>query len=177
MAKPKTVLIISGILVLSGIAISFLQSESEMDNLTSVQQSLTADSSMNVSKSLDPIKSKDGVYSIQISDFKDGDNLGISVIDPNGNAITTKSIAKSSFQENFTVSSTGVYELKIQNTAQTDMQVLGTIGYYPQGMTLLDVSSIIVLIVGLSGLAIGMMYFIKSRGNYNQDKRGHAENE
>jgi len=177
MAKPKTILIISGILVISGIVISFFQSESEMDDLTSVQQSLTAGSVMNVSKSLDPIKSKDGVYLIQISDFKDGDNLGINVIDPNGNTIITKSIVKSPLQENFTISSTGIYELKIQNTAQTDMQVLGIIGYYPQGATLLDVLSIIILIVGLSGLAIGMMYLIKNRGNYNQDKRGRAENE
>ncbi|NHI03960.1 hypothetical protein DYY67_2290 [Candidatus Nitrosotalea sp. TS] len=72
MAKPKTILIISGILVISGIVISFLQSESEMDDLASAQQSLTAGSSMNVSKNLDPMKSKNGVYSIQISDFKDG---------------------------------------------------------------------------------------------------------
>ena len=57
------------------------------------------------------------------------------------------------------------------------MQVLGIIGYYPQGATLLDVLSIIILIVGLSGLAIGMMYLIKNRGNYNQDKKGRAENE
>lgn len=177
MVKPKTILIISGILVISGIVISFLQSESEMDNLTSVQQSLTAGSSMNVSKSLDPMKSKNGIYSIQISDFKDGDNLGISVTDPNGNNIITKSIIKSPFQENFTISSTGIYELKMQNTAQTDMQVLGIIGYYPQGATLLDLFSIIILIAGLSGLAIGMMYLVKNRGNYNQDKKGHAENE
>ncbi len=170
MAKPKTILIISGILVLSGIAISFFQTESEMGRLASTQQSLTAGSSMNVSKSLDPTKSKYGVYSIQIADFKDGDSLSISIIDPNGNIITTKSIIKSPFQENFTISSTGTYELKIQNTAQTDVQVFGIIGYYPQGATLLDVFSIIILIVGLSGLAIGMMYLIKRHGNYNQDK-------
>lgn len=171
MVKPKTILIISGILVISGIVISFLQSESEMDNLASVQQTLTAGSSMNVSKSLDPMKSKNGVYSIQISDFKDGDNLGISVVDPNGNSIITKSIVKNPFQENFTIYSTGIYELKMQNAAQADMQVLGIIGYYPQGATLLDLLSIIILIAGLSGLAIGMMYFVKSRGNYNQDKK------
>ncbi|MGH2611599.1 MAG: hypothetical protein ACRDFB_00955 [Rhabdochlamydiaceae bacterium] len=175
MVNPKTILIISGVLVISGIGISFLQTESEMDSLASVQQSLTAGSSMNVSKSLDPMKSKDGVYSVQISDFKDGNNLGISVIDPNGNVITTKSMTKSPVQENFTISSTGTYELKMHNTVQTDVQVLGIIGYYPQGATLLDVLSIIILIVGLSGLAIGMMYFIKNRGNYNKDKKGYTE--
>ncbi|MDE1867067.1 MAG: hypothetical protein KGI08_05085 [Thaumarchaeota archaeon] len=167
MSKSKTILIISGILVIIGILISFSQSETEMNSLASVQQSLTTNTSMNVSKSLDPIESKDGAYSVQISDFKDGDSINVSVIDPNGSIITTKSIIKNSFQENFTISSTGTYELKIQNTAPQDIQVLGIIGYYPQGATLLDALSIIVLIVGLSGLAIGMMYFIKNRGKSN----------
>ncbi len=147
--------------------ISFLQAENEVDNLATVQQDLPQSSSMNVSKSLDPMKSKDGVYSIQISDVKEGDSLSAAIIDPNGNVIIAKSITKSPFQENFTVSSAGTYELKIQNTAQTDMQVLGIIGYYPQGATLLDVFDIIILIIGLSGLAIGMMYLIKRRGRPN----------
>ncbi|HKU32665.1 MAG TPA: hypothetical protein VJR22_02305 [Candidatus Nitrosotalea sp.] len=163
MVNSKAILIISGILVIAGILISFFQSETETSNLASSQQDLSPGSSMNVTNSLDPIKSKDGVYSIQISDFKDGDILSANVVDPNGNFIVTKSITKSPFQENFTISSTGTYELKIQNTAQGDMQVLGIIGYYPEGATLLDVFSVIILIVGLSGLAIGMMYFIKNR--------------
>ena len=147
-----------------GISISFFQSETETSNLASSQQDLSPDSFMNVTNSLDPTKSKNGVYSVQISDFKNGDVLSASVIDPNGNFIITNSITKSPFQENFTISSTGTYELKIQNTAQVDMQVLGIIGYYPEGATMLDAFSVIVLIVGLSGLAIGMMYFIKNRG-------------
>ncbi len=163
MVNSKAILIISGILVIIGISISFFQSETETSNLSSSQQDLSSGSYMNVTNSLDPTKSKNGVYSIQISDFKNGDILSASVIDPNGNFIITKSITKSPFQENFTISSTGTYELKIQNTAQVDMQVLGIIGYYPEGATLLDVFSVIILIVGLSGLAIGMMYFIKNR--------------
>ena len=164
MVNSKAILIVSVILVIIGISISFFQSETETSNLASSQQDLSSGSFMNVTNSLDPTKSKNGVYSIQISDFKNGDVLSASVIDPNGNFMITKSITKSPFQENFTISSTGTYELKIQNTAQADMQVLGIIGYYPEGATMLDVFSVIILIVGLSGLAIGMMYFIKNRG-------------
>jgi len=163
-AKPKAILIVSGILVIAGILISFSQSENEMSSIATSQQSLSVGSAMNVSKSLDPMKSKDGVYSVQISDFKNGESLNVNVIDPSGSSIITKSITKSPFQENFTISSAGTYELKIENAAQSDLQVLGIIGYYPQGATLLDVISVIILIVGLSGLAIGMMYFIKRRG-------------
>lgn len=161
--RPKFILIISGILVLTGMLISFLQSENEVSDLATVQQDLSQGSFMNVSKSLDPVQSKDGVYSIQISDFKESDSLSAAITDPNGNIVTSKSITKSPFQENFTVFSPGTYELRVQNTAQSDMQVLAIIGYYPQGATLLDVFDIIVLIVGLSGLAIGIMYLIKER--------------
>ena len=76
----------------------------------------------------------------------------------------TSTIAKNTFQENFTISQVGNYTLQIQNPGQNETQVLGIIGYYPQGATILDVLSVIVLIAGLSGLAIGMMYMIKRRG-------------
>jgi hypothetical protein len=163
MVNSKAILIVSGMLVISGILISFFQSETETRELASSQQDLTPGSSMNVSNSLDPIKSKNGVYSIQVSDFKNGDVLSASIVGPNGNFIITKSITKSPFQENFTISLAGTYELKIQNSAQEDMQVLGIIGYYPEGATLLDVFSVVILIIGLSGLALGMMYLIKTR--------------
>ena len=164
MTRPKAILIVSGMLVIVGMLISFSQSETEVNDLATSQQDLPAGAPMNVTKILDPAQSKGGVYSIQISDFKNGDTVSASVVDPNGDPIITRSITKSPFQENFTISSNGTYELKIQNTAQEEMQVLGIIGYYPKGPALIDLASIIILIIGLSGLAIGMMYFIKRRG-------------
>lgn len=147
-----------------GIGISFYQSQIETESITSQQQSLSPDASMTVSKNLDPIKSENGVYSIQISDFKEGDSVKADLVDPTGVVIVTRSIEKNPIQENFTISQSGNYTLQIQNSGQNDTQVLGIIGYYPQGATILDVLGFIVLIVGLSGLAIGMMYLIKRRG-------------
>ncbi len=164
MVNPKIMLIGGGIVVIIGILISYFLSETEMEKLATSQQDLPAGSFMNVSKSLDPTQSKSGVYSTQISDFKNGDVLNANIIDPAGNFIITNSITKSPFQENFTISSTGTYELKIQNTSHEDLQVVGIIGYYPSGPTLLDLANIIILIVGLSSLAIGMMYFLRGRG-------------
>ncbi|MDE1829323.1 MAG: hypothetical protein KGI25_03265, partial [Thaumarchaeota archaeon] len=115
MVNSKTILIVSGILVITGILISFYQSESEMNDIATSQQTLPVSGLMNVSKNLDPTQSKDGVYSIQISDFKNGDSINADIIDPNGNLIVTKSITKSPIQENFTISSAGTYELKIEN--------------------------------------------------------------
>lgn len=162
MANTKAFLIIGGILVIVGILISYSQSENEMSDIATSQQTLPASGTMNVSKSLDPAKSSQGVYSIQISDFKNGNTLNAQIIDPSGSQIITTPIAKSPVQENFTISSAGTYELKIENTGQNDLQVLGIIGYFPNAPSLLDLADVIILIAGLSVLAIGMLYFIKN---------------
>jgi hypothetical protein len=151
-------------LVIIGIGISFYQSQMEMDSINSQQQSLATKASMAVIKNLDPSENKNGVYAVQISDFKSGDSVKVDIADPTGTMVTARSIVKSPFQENFTISQPGNYTLQIQNTGQNETQILGIIGYYPQGGTVLDVLGIIVLIVGLGGLAVGMVYLIKRRG-------------
>jgi hypothetical protein len=163
-AKPRTILIISAILVIIGIGISFYQSEREMESITTQQQSLDPGSTMTVTKNLDPAKSKNGVYSVQISDFKDGDKVRANIIDQTGNTISTSMISKSQFQDNFTIFQLENYTLQIQNTGQNETQILGIIGYYPQGATILDVASVIVLTIGLIGLGVGMVKLIKKRG-------------
>lgn len=155
---------VSGMLVIIGIVISFYQSQIEMESITRQQQSLATDASMIVSKNLDPSTNKNGVYAVQISDFKNGDNVKIDIVDPTGTVVTARSIVKSPFQENFTISQPGNYTLQIQNIGQNETQILGIIGYYPQGGTVLDVLGVIVLIVGLGGLGVGMVYLVKRRG-------------
>lgn len=164
MAKPRNILAVSTILVITGIIVSFYQSKTETESISSLQQALGPAVSMTVTKNLDPTKSKNGVYEVQIYDFKDVYKVKASVTDPVGNEIRTRSIEKSSFQENFTISQYGNYTLQVQNTGENETQILGMIGYYPQGATFIDVLGLIVLIIGLSGLAIGMMYLIKRRG-------------
>ncbi|MGI0070105.1 MAG: hypothetical protein ACREAN_07610 [Nitrosopumilaceae archaeon] len=147
-----------------GIGILFYQIQMEMEGISSQQQSLASGESITVSKNLDPAQSKNGVYSIQMLDFKDGYNIKANLVDPTGSVITTRSIMMSAFEENFTISQSGNYTLQIQNTGQNETQILGKIGYYPQGSTILDASDFIILIVGLIGLVIGMVYLIKRRG-------------
>jgi hypothetical protein len=155
---------VSSILVIIGIVVSFYQSKSETESISSLQQTLTLAASMTVTKNLDPLNSNNGVYEVQMYNFKDGDQVKANVIDSVGNVIITRSIAKSPFQENFTISHLGNYTLQVQNIGRNETQILGIIGYYPQGATFIDVFGFIVLISGLSGLAIGMMYLIKRRG-------------
>jgi Tfp pilus assembly protein PilE len=163
MVKPKPIIITSGILVLAGIAITAYQSQITSENLSNEQNTLGIGAQMTVTKEMNPYNNQNGVYSIQITDFKDNDNVKATVSDPVGIPIITKSITKSPVQEMFKISASGNYTLEIKNQGQREIQVLGIIGYYPQGIEWADISGFIVLMIGLSGLAIGIMYLIRNR--------------
>ena len=163
MVKPKLIIITSAILVLIGIAITAYQSQITSENLANQQDTLGVGTQMIVVKEMNPNTNQNGVYSIQITDFKDTDSIKATVINPTGTSIITRSITKSPVQEMFKVTTSGNYTLQIENQGQREVQVLGFIGYYPQGIELTDISGFIVLMVGLSGLAVGIMYLIRNR--------------
>jgi hypothetical protein len=163
MVKPRPIIITSGILVLIGIAITAYQSQITSENLSNQQSTLGVGTQMTITKKMELNKNQKGVYSIQINDFKNDNDVKAIIIDPNGNTIITKPITKSPIQETFKITSSGNYSLQIENHGKKEIQALGIIGYYPEGIELADISGFILLMIGLSGLAIGMMYLIRNR--------------
>jgi hypothetical protein len=161
--KPRLIIIVSGILVLIGIGITAYQSQITSENLSNQQKILSVGAQMIVSKEMDPNKNQKGVYSIQVTDLKNDDNIIATVTDPTGNKIITKSITKSPIQETFKVVLHGNYTLQIEDQGKREIQILGIIGYYPEGIELADISGFVILMAGLSGLAVSMMYLIKNR--------------
>ncbi|HMK32841.1 MAG TPA: hypothetical protein VK431_04370 [Nitrosopumilaceae archaeon] len=164
MKKFKLIIIISAILIIVGIGLTFYESQLINENVANQQQNLLVGGSMTLTKELDPSKNPNGIYSVQITDFKEDDNIKVTVLNPTDEIITSKIITKNPFQENFLVSTSGTYKIQIENQGKLEVQVLAIIGNYPQNISLLDISGFVVLIIGLSGLAIGIMYFVKNRG-------------
>jgi hypothetical protein len=161
--KPRIIIIVSGILLLIGIGITWFQSDLTSENLSNQQNTIPAGTQMTVSKELDPSNNQNGVYSIQVTDFKNTDDVKITITNPAGSPIIANSLTKSPIQESFTISSIGNYTLHIENHGQREIQVLGIIGYFPQWIELADISGFIALIIGLSGLAVGMMFLVRNR--------------
>jgi len=162
--KFKLVIIISTILVIIGISLTFYESQLINWSVINQQQNLLSGASMILTKDLDPSKNQNGVYSVQITDFQKDDNIKVSILNPVGETIISKSITKSPLQENFIISTSGTYKIQIENQGSREAQILAVIGNYPQNIALIDISGFILLISGLSGLAIGIMYLVKNRG-------------
>ena len=160
------IIIASGILVLVGFVITIYQSQITSENFVNEQKSLSSGTQMTITKTMDLNNNRKGVYGIQVTDLKNDDNVKVVVIDPNRNTIITKSVTTSPIQEIFKISSSGNYTLQIENQGQREIQILGFIGYYPEGIESDETSGNIVpimLTIGLAGLAVGIMYFIKNR--------------
>jgi hypothetical protein len=162
--KFKPVIITSAIFIIIGIGLAIYESQLVNENVANQQQNLSVGGSMTLTKELNPSENQDGVYSVQIADFQENENIKVTVSNPLGEIITSKTVAKNPLQENFSVSTGGKYKLQIENQGPREVQVLAIIGNYPQNLSLLDIFGFIVLIIGLSGLAIGIMYFVKNRG-------------
>ena len=164
MKKTIPFLVIGGFLTATGIGISFYSSQLVIENISTQQESLIAGHSLMVSKELDPTKNENGVYVVQVGDFKAGDNILAKVFDPTDMAIVSKSISHNTYQDNFKITTKGTYKLSVENSGGRDLQIEGVIGYLPKDSSLaISIFGFIVIIVGLSGLAVGMMYFVKSR--------------
>lgn len=163
MTNPKIILVASAVLVLIGIALSVYQAQFTVENLANQEQKLAIGSQMIVSKDMNPDRDSKGVYSTQITDFGSDDKIKVSIVDPYGTYVTTKLITKNPFQDFFNVSMNGTYKLQIENDGNREIQVLGIIGYYPTGIEIIDLAGLVVLLSGLSGLAVGMMYLIRNR--------------
>jgi len=162
--KPILLLILGGFLVVIGIVLSVYATQLIIENLTTQEGVVEGEMTMEVDKELDPSTSENGVYVIQIEDFQGMDSITISVFDPLGNILTTKSIDSNPFQDGFKISTSGTYKLLIENLADREVHVTAVIGYLPQDASLMvSIFGFIIILVGLIGLAVGTLYIIKSR--------------
>jgi len=162
--KFKLIILISAILIIIGIVLTFYESQLINWSVINQQQNLLPGTSMTLTKDLDPSKNQNGVYSVQITDFQENDNIKVSIFNPADETIISKSITKNLLQENFIISINGSYKIQIENHGLRQAQILAVIGNYPQDIALIDMCGFILLIAGLGGLAIGIMYLVDNRG-------------
>jgi len=88
---------------LVGILITAYQSQITSENLANQQNTIGVGSHMTVIKEMDPTGNQKGVYSIQVTDLKNDDNIKANIVEPTGTTIITRSITKSPIQETFKI--------------------------------------------------------------------------
>ena len=168
MKRPLVIFVIGGFLIIIGIVLSIYGSGLIIDKLASQEGKLGIGMSIEISKELDPIINENGVFVVQIANFGKQNQLKARVFDPLGTELISKIIDRDSVQEIFKIPMSGTYKLVVENIGEGEVEVMGVLGSLPQDESLtVGIFGFIVIIVGLAGLIVGIIYFIKIRNKKN----------
>jgi hypothetical protein len=163
MEKPLIFLLIVGALIGAGIILSFLGSQLATQNLEVKEENLAPGLSIEVMVELDPSITETGVYGILLPKIKD-DAISVSVYDPIGIQILSKTVNQESTEEQFKISSSGTYKMVIENSGLEETQVVAGIGYMPNSYVLsVGITGFYILAVGLIGIVGIAVYTIRNR--------------
>jgi len=163
MQRPLIFLLIVGSLIGVGIILSFYGAQLATQNLTVKEENLGSDSSMEVIVELDPSIGETGVYGILLTKFEEN-TISVSVFDPLGAQILSKTIDKESIEERFKIGSSGSYKIVIENSGLEETKIVAGVGYMPDSNTLsVGIAGFYILVVGLIGIVGIGVYTIRNR--------------
>ena len=163
MERPLIFLLIVGSLIGVGIILSFYGAHLATQNLTVKEENLGSDSSMEVMVELDPSIGETGVYGILLAKFEEN-AVSVSVFDPLGSQILSKTVDKESTEERFRIGSSGSYKIVIENSGLEETKIVAGVGYMPDSNTLsVGIVGFDILVVGLIGIVGIGVYTIRNR--------------
>lgn len=163
MQKSNILLVGVGCLVSVGIVLSFFGNQMIFEDLAKSEGDIKVGNKLEISTELDETVNKNGIYAVQILDFKEG-VFSASVYDPLGIEIESQSINKEVFEGKFDIISSGTYLLVIESNSQDESKVYGVIGPEPDaGVKSIGFISLYILVIGLIGMVGVAIYAIKNR--------------
>jgi len=161
--KSVIILISSAALIVIGLILSAVGEQIILGGFNQETGKVSSSQTLSVSVEFDSQETSIGIFAVQIMEFKDN-TFYAKVLDPFDNEIISQSIIKETFENKFDIFETGEYKLIIESTSNEEPIVIATIGPLPDANKLsLRLISMIILVVGMVGLAVMGIYEIKNR--------------
>lgn len=156
--KFQILLFIGGALVAVGMVISFYGSKLATSDLSVSEGVIESNSSLEITKELDPLVAKKGVYVIQVENPQGG--LDAVLYDPAGNQIISQKVSEKSTERSFDIVGKGSYKLVLENKGAQASAVIG-ITHMPQQQTLaINVLGQSIILAGFVGVVIAIIYVV-----------------
>ncbi len=162
MKKSGIFLVVVGALTGIGIILSFYGNSLIFEDLIQKDGDVGVGQDLIVEVELDTTKAQTGIYAVQIIEFE-GATVTASIIDPFNTVIESQSINQEAYEGLFDVSTSGTYQLLIENTGE-QLKIFGVIGPEPDSwVRTLGFISLYILIMGLIGMFIVTVYLVIKR--------------
>jgi len=160
MQRSGLFLLIIGVLMMVGMALSFYGSQIITEDLVKEQSDLISGETFETIVELDPMISESGIYYVQTTNFQEN-SIHVKIFDPFGSQIVSKTVESESFEDRFEISSGGEYRIAIENSGDEETVLFLAIGRYPD--TTVGVIGIYTIIAGFIGILGLIAWSIKRR--------------
>lgn len=162
MQKSGILFVIVGGIVGLGIILSFYGNQVIFEGLIKGDGQVKLGESLTIPVEFNSVQTQNGIYAIQIIDFKKG--ITAKILDPFDKEIESQIINQEVFEGQFKIEESGTYKLVIENSDENEIKVFGVIGLEPDtAKKLLVQISPWILLIGLAGIMIVTIYVIKNR--------------
>ena len=163
MQKTGILVMVVVSIVAVGILLSFYGNQIVFEDLAKTVGKISYGNPLHISSEITS-ETSSGIYAVEIIDFEKGITVTAKIIDPFNSMIESEEISVERFEEKFTITDSGTYQLSLETTTEKEIQVFGVIGPEPDaGKKSVGFISFYLLIIGLIGMTIVAIYAIKNR--------------
>ena len=164
MQKTGLFIVIFGILIIAGLAISVIENQITLEGIIQGNGKVDSVQVVTISVDLDKNETPIGIFAVQIMEFKENMFL-VKILDPSGIEIISERIMEETIEQEFKVLDSGKYELIIQSFEDKESYVAGAIGPLPDAEKKFIISNIstLCIIIGMIGLGVVVIYEIKNK--------------
>ena len=164
MQKSGLVIVIFGLLIVSGLVVSIVENQITLEGINQGNGKVSSIETVTISVDLDKEIAPTGIFAVQIMEFEKNVITAI-ILDPSNIEIMSQKINEETIEKEFDVFETGTYQLIIQSSNEDGIYVAGAIGPLPDAdkKFILSIISLSLLIIGIVGLAVVGIIGIKNR--------------
>ena len=164
MQKAGLMVVIAGVLIVSGLIISVLGNQLTLEGIVQENGKVSSTQTVSISADFDADNTQIGIFAVQIMESKESTTYA-KILDPSDIEIISQKVNEDTIEREFDITETGTYTLLIQGSSDEEIFVTGAIGPLPDTDKKFIISTIStsVLIIGMSGLVMIGIYLIINR--------------
>ena len=164
MQKAGLMVVIAGVLIVSGLIISVLGNQLTLEGIVQENGKVSSTQTISISADFDADNTQIGIFAVQIMESKESTTYA-KILDPSDIEIVSQKVNEDTIEREFDITETGTYTLLIQGSSDEEIFVTGAIGPLPDTdkKFIISIISTSVLIIGMSGLVMIGIYLIINR--------------
>lgn len=164
MQKAGLMVVIAGVLIISGLIISVLGNQLTLEGIVQENGKVSSTQTVSISADFDADNTQIGIFAVQVMESKESTTYA-KILDPSDIEIVSQKVNEDTIEREFDITETGTYTLLIQGSSDEEIFVTGAIGPLPDTdkKFIISIISTSVLIIGMSGLVMIGIYLIINR--------------